>query len=325
MQGISSAFTRARAPFGAGGLIYSNQFIQFSTSLPSPTLYGLGEHVAPLPLDVNWSTLPLWARDQGTPTGYTNLYASHPFYLAMEPDGNAVGSVLINANAMDVILQPTPALTYRTIGGVIDAYVFIGPAGPDSVIAAYTGIIGKPRMPVYWSLGFHLCRWGYGSLNATEAVVAALASYGIPQDTQWNDIDYMRSYLDFTYDPVAYAGLPDFVARLHADGMHYTMITDPGISNTQPPGSYPPFDEGTASGVWINNSAGAPWVGGVWPGATVFADFWGPSAYAWWRDQIATFHGVVPFDGLWIDMNEVSVITQEVQCGTGPLVAPPYM
>ena len=159
----------------------------------------------------------------------------------------------------------------------------------------------------------------------------------------------MRSYLDFTYDPVAYAGLPEFVASLHAQGMHYTMITgaargggggvlrltcasrapwrraDPGISNTQSPGSYPPYDQGTAHGVWINNSAGAAWVGGVWPGATVFADFFGPATYDWWRDQIAAFHAVVPFDGLWIDMNEVSVIVQEVQCGTGPLVTPPYM
>jgi hypothetical protein len=55
----------------------------------------------------------------------------------------------------------------------------------------------------------------------------------------------MQNHLDFTYDPVAFAGLPDFVTDLHAHHQHYVMIVDPGISNAQPPGSYPPFDQVT--------------------------------------------------------------------------------
>lgn len=35
------------------------------------------------------------------------------------------------------------------------------------------------------------------------------------QDTQWNDIDYMESNNDFTYDKVNYKGLPEFVDLLH--------------------------------------------------------------------------------------------------------------
>ena len=80
-------------------------------------------------------------------------------------------------------------------------------------------------MPPYWGLGFHLCRWGYGSANATAEVVANMKKAGIPQDVQWNDIDYMQSHLDFTYDSDKFAGLPEFVSNLHDNGMHYIMIT----------------------------------------------------------------------------------------------------
>lgn len=44
------------------------------------------------------------------------------------------------------------------------------------------------------------------------------------QEVQWNDIDYMENFNMFTYDKVAFAGLPDFVKRLHKDGRKYVMI-----------------------------------------------------------------------------------------------------
>ena len=34
----------------------------------------------------------------------------------------------------------------------------------------------------------------------------------------------MESKLDFTYDKVLYAGLPDYVDDLHSWGMHYIVI-----------------------------------------------------------------------------------------------------
>ena len=48
-------------------MVYEDQFIQISSLLPSPFLYGLGEHVNPLLLDVNWTRATLFARDQGNP------------------------------------------------------------------------------------------------------------------------------------------------------------------------------------------------------------------------------------------------------------------
>lgn len=50
-----------------GGMTFENQFLQMSSLLPSDVLYGLGEHSAPLLLDVKWQRASLFARDVATP------------------------------------------------------------------------------------------------------------------------------------------------------------------------------------------------------------------------------------------------------------------
>jgi alpha-glucosidase (family GH31 glycosyl hydrolase) len=72
-----------------------------------------------------------------------------------------------------------------------------------------------------------------------------------PLDVQWTDIDAMSSSLDFTYDEKNYHGLPDLVRALQSDGKHYVNIIDPGISSTQSPGSYLPYDNGLKQGIFM--------------------------------------------------------------------------
>uniref|UniRef100_A0A674D8I7 Alpha glucosidase 2 n=1 Tax=Salmo trutta TaxID=8032 RepID=A0A674D8I7_SALTR len=307
-------------------LFYCDQFLQLSSSLSSQYIYGLGEHRSSFLHDIHWNTLTMWARDV-PPTELTNLYGAHPFYLAMEEGGTgtAHGFFLLNSNAMDVALQPGPAITWRTIGGILDFYVFLGP-DPASVIGQYLEVVGYPTMPVYWALGYHLCRWGYGSSNATWDVVKNMRNYGIPQDVQWNDIDYMDRSLDFTFDPAAFSTLPDMVKDLHSHGQRYVMMLDPGISSVQPEGGYWPYDEGLRRGVFINHTDGSTLIGKVWPGLTAFPDFSDDVTHEWWYDNLKRFHDKVPFDGLWIDMNEPSsfVDGSTVGCPDTELENPPY-
>ena len=44
----------------------------------------------------------------------------------------------------------------------------------------------------------------------------------------------------------------------------------------------------------------------VWPGAVHFPDFLNPKGEEWWLDMVKDFYEKVPFDGLWVDMNEAS-------------------
>ncbi|XP_048847390.1 lysosomal alpha-glucosidase [Brienomyrus brachyistius] len=284
-------------------LLFADQYLQISTSLASPLVSGLGEHYTPLTLDLNWTSVSLWNRDMA-PHSDVNLYGSHPFYLVQEGDGRAHGVFLLNSNAIEVLLQPAPALTWVSVGGILDFYVFLGP-DPQDVVRRYHEVIGYPMMPPYWSLGFHLCRWGYSSTNATRTVVQRMHDARFPLDVQWNDLDYADKQRVFTFDPERFGDLPAMVNEFHKKGLKYVLILDPGISS-RTPGSYLPFDDGLRRRVFIMNSTGQPLIGKVWPGPTAFPDFTNPETSHWWEDNIRDFHDRVPFDGLWIDMNEPS-------------------
>nr|XP_025715411.1 lysosomal alpha-glucosidase isoform X1 [Callorhinus ursinus]XP_025715412.1 lysosomal alpha-glucosidase isoform X1 [Callorhinus ursinus]XP_025715413.1 lysosomal alpha-glucosidase isoform X1 [Callorhinus ursinus]XP_025715414.1 lysosomal alpha-glucosidase isoform X1 [Callorhinus ursinus]XP_025715415.1 lysosomal alpha-glucosidase isoform X1 [Callorhinus ursinus]XP_025715417.1 lysosomal alpha-glucosidase isoform X1 [Callorhinus ursinus] len=306
-------------------LFFADQFLQLSTSLPSQHITGLAEHLGSLMLSTNWTKITLWNRDIA-PSPNVNLYGSHPFYLVLEDGGSAHGVFLLNSNAMDVVLQPSPALSWRSTGGILDMYIFLGPE-PKSVVQQYLEVVGYPFMPPYWGLGFHLCRWGYSSTTITRQVVENMTRARFPLDTQWNDLDYMDAKRDFTFNKDGFRDFPAMVQDLHQDGRRYVMIVDPAISSSSPPGSYRPYDEGLRRRVFITNETGQPLIGKVWPGFTAFPDFTSPEALDWWQDMVSEFHAQVPFDGMWIDMNEPSnFVKGSVDgCPDNDLENPPYV
>uniref|UniRef100_G3U1B0 Sucrase-isomaltase n=1 Tax=Loxodonta africana TaxID=9785 RepID=G3U1B0_LOXAF len=297
-----------------GPLVYADQYLQISTRLPSEYIYGIGEHNHKrFRHDLYWKTWPIFTRDQ-TPADIHDLFASnHTFFMCIEDtSGRSFGVFLMNSNAMEIFIQPPPVVTYRVTGGILDFYIFLGDT-PEQVVQQYQELIGLPAMPAYWTLGFQLSRWSYTSLDVVKEVVKRNRDAGIPYDTQVTDIDYMEDKKDFTYDTVAFKGLPEFVQDLHDHGQKYVIILDPAISigKRANGAAYETYDRGTAQHVWVNESDGTtPIIGEVWPGLTVYPDFTSPQCIDWWADECDRFHQEVSYDGLWIDMNEVSSFVQ---------------
>lgn len=312
-----------------GPLLYADQVLQLSIKLPSSNIYGLGEHVhRQYKHDTYWKKWAIFTRDEFPNGDGNNLYGAHTFFLCLEDtDGSSFGVFLMNSNAMEVTIQPAPAITYRTIGGILDFYVFVGNS-PEQVVMEYLELIGRPYMPAYWTLGFHLSRWGYSSLDEVKQVVERNRAIGIPYDVQFTDIDYMEEKKDFTYDKVKFKDLPSFAEDLHAHGQRYIIILDPAIANTPLiDGPYLAYERGTNLGVWVNESDGVtPLVGKVWPGDTVYPDYTNEACTKWWVQECLEFYKQVPYDGIWIDMNEVSnfVRGSNKGCASNKLNYPPY-
>uniref|UniRef100_A0A8C9TEK1 Maltase n=1 Tax=Scleropages formosus TaxID=113540 RepID=A0A8C9TEK1_SCLFO len=292
-----------------GPLVFADQYLQLSAKLPSHNIYGLGEHVHQnFRHDTNWKTWPIFTRDSFPNGGTHNLYGHYPYFACLEDEsGASFGVFLMNSNAMEVTLQPAPAVTYRTIGGVLDFYILLGDT-PEAVVQEFLELVGRPVIPPYWSLGFQLSRWDYGNLTEVKKTVERNREIGLPYDVQYTDIDYMEDKKDFTYNAVNFTELPQFADYMHAGGQKYILILDPAISNKpRINGPYESYDRGTQKKAWVTEADGeTPLLGEVWPGLAVFPDYTNPACIEWWVDEIQRFHQEVKHDALWIDMNEVS-------------------
>nr|KAG5709613.1 hypothetical protein BaRGS_001663 [Batillaria attramentaria] len=274
---------------GVGGLVLSDQFLQLVTRLPSDNVYGMGENSHDSFKHQFGRSWPAFSRDQ--PPGWEgNLYGVHPFYTCVEDKmGNTHGVFILNSNAQEYALASDPnRLTFRTIGGVLDVYVFLGPS-PENVVQQYTQLIGRPVMPPYWALGFQLCRYGYNSLDNLKRAVNETLAYDIPLDVQYADIDHMDERKIFTVDNVNFSGLNDYFKSLQANGMHTIIIL-------------------------------------VWPkGKVVFPDYFKNATAEKWKTLIEQHSMNMSFDGLWIDMNEPANFgTNEERPWNWPEDARPY-
>lgn len=309
-------------------LVFKDQYLEISTKLPKDaSLYGLGENTQPhgIKLYPN-DPYTLYTTDISAINLNADLYGSHPVYMDLRNVNGAASAhsvLLLNSNGMDVFYKGS-SLTYKIIGGVLDFYFFAGPT-PLDVVDQYTSFVGRPAPMPYWSLGFHQCRWGYHNLSVVEDVVDNYQKAQIPLDVIWNDDDHMDNHKDFTLNPINYPRpkLLAFLDKIHARGMKYIVIIDPGIGVNS---TYGVYQRGIANDVFIKYE-GEPYLAQVWPGPVNFPDFLNPKTVSWWGDEIRRFHELVPVDGLWIDMNEASnfctgkcTIPKGVQCPnvTGP-------
>ncbi|CAO3630085.1 unnamed protein product [Mucor hiemalis] len=285
-------------------LVFEDQYLEISTHLPveGTNTYGFGERLAPFKHTRNVTTL--FARDSHD--HYQNMYGSHPFYMDVRKrEGAAHGVFLMNAHGMDIITTED-RITYKAIGGILDFYFFVPQdKKPNSVVQAYTDLIGKPFMPSYWMLGYQNCRYGYPNITHVEDVVKKHREHEIPLEAQWIDIDYMDSRKDFTFDPVNFPKekMIAFSRTLHEQGQKFVVMVDPAIPVNS---TYEPYLRGQELDVFIKNVDGSEYQGQVWPGYTVFPDWWHPNISLYWEKEIGDWMKSLELDGLWIDMNEPS-------------------
>lgn len=111
----------------------------------------------------------------------------------------------------------------------------------------------------------------------------------------------MQRNNDFTIDPVNFADLPKLVDDIHAAGMHYVAMLDPGVSGSEPAGTYPPYSDGVEMDTFVKDQNGNIFIGHVWNDAdTVYPDFFHPRAVEYWTKQLREFHDKIKYDALWI-------------------------
>ncbi len=269
--------------------------------IPAGTsLYGTGEVTGPLLR--NGRAITLWNTDNFTYRDYggRRLYQSHPWVLAVRPDGTAFG--VIADTTWETRIDLAGHIEFTSEGPSFPIIV-IDRDSPQAVMTALADLTGKMPLPPEWALGYQQCRWSYYPASRVKEIADGFRARKIPCDVIWMDIDYMNGFRVFTFDPKGFPDPRGLNAYLHARGFKAVWMIDPGVK-VDP--NYFVYQSGTKADVWVHNAFGADYHGDVWPGECVFPDFTRPQTRAWWAGLYRKFmaEGV---DGVWNDMNEPSV------------------
>uniref|UniRef100_A0A0D9WY37 Uncharacterized protein n=1 Tax=Leersia perrieri TaxID=77586 RepID=A0A0D9WY37_9ORYZ len=250
--------------------------------LPGGTsFYGTGE--ASGPLERTGKRVFTWNTDAwGFGPGTTSLYQSHPWVLAVLPDGKALGVLADTTRRCEIDLREESTIKFSAPS----AYPIItfGPFDtPAEVMTSLSHAIGTVSMPPKWSLGYHQCRWSYDSSDKVLKVVRTFREKGIPCDVVWMDIDYMDGFRCFTFDSSRFPDPKSMVDDLRSIGCQAIWMLDPGIKKEE---GYFVYETGSKNDVWIKKADGNPFIGEVWPGDCVFPDFTSERARTWWASLV---------------------------------------
>ncbi|MBE3598291.1 MAG: DUF5110 domain-containing protein [Limnochordaceae bacterium] len=283
----------------------------FKQLSPSSMCLGLGEKTGWM--DRRGRILQMWNTDVTPHLPTTDpLYQSIPF-LVVYDRGRAWGLFIHNTyrTRFDLGATRPDRLGIHLDGGQLDYFVMAGP-GLEQVVARFTELTGRMPLPPRWSLGFQQSRWGYQTADEVLQVARELRNRRIPCDVIYLDIDHMREYRVFTWDPVRFADPEGMMAKLRAQGLRVVTIVDPGIKIDP---EYPVYSEALERQYYVRKKDGKPFEGVVWPGPTIFPDFLRQEVRRWWsqwhRELIG--RGV---SGIWNDMNEPANFRHPLPAGT---------
>jgi len=99
--------------------------------------------------------------------------------------------------------------------------------------------------------------------------------------------------------------MQQLVSTLHSKQQHYIMMVDPAVAYQ----NYSAYLNGAELNVFLKYANGTLFNGVVWPGTTVFPDWFKAETQEYWNGEFDTFFNAetgVDIDALWIDMNEAS-------------------
>ena len=296
--------------------LYSDTYINFESQLTSDNIYGFGERTHDFKL--NEGIYTIWPHDCGGTKyddgkGGMNQYSHQPIGLHKTKYENLwVGFVFLNTNAQDVIINSdknNTYLTHRTIGGIIDYYIIVDDS-PEEIVRNIQTLLGIPPLPPYWSLGYHQSRYGYKSFNDFRDVYEKYKNLEIPIDGMWIDIDSLDNFEMFTLNS-NFKGVSDYVKNnIHKDGGKFVPIVDIGFSYENKDSPY--IKLGEELDIFIkSNYTKNNLIGKVWPGKTVFPDFFHPNISEFWFKGLQDYYKLVYYDGIWLDMNEPANLLED--------------
>jgi len=260
-------------------------------------IVGLGEKA--FELDRKRGRYLMFNVDAGAYRRYQDpLYLNIPFFISVK-DGKATGYFFNSASKVvfDVGLEEYDRVKVIIPEDSLEFFVFEGPTIED-VLEKYTKITGNPFLPPIWAFEYMISRYSYYPQDKVLELVDLMQKDGFKVSGIFLDIHFMDSYKLFTWHPKRFPEPKKLIEELHKRGVKLVTIVDHSVRADQ---NYPVFISGL--GKYCELDTGELFVGNLWPGPSVFPDFFKEDTREWWANLIAEWlsQGI---DGIWLDMNE---------------------
>lgn len=268
----------------------------------SDKIVGLGQHVGPV--NCRGSSYRLFSTDSPVHIpSLRSMYGVHPFLVILrdQPLGvfvDAPGEIVVDAGASD---RHSLSIKVSSEGFFLS---LISGATPTDICRSYLGLTGTSFVPPRWAFGYHQSRWSYGDEKAVREIASQMEAHDIPCDVIHMDIHYMQDYKVFTVDKARFPDVRKMSAELREKGIRLISILDPGVKVEK---GFSVYEEGKNRGFFCQRTDGkGDFVGAVWPGPSVFPDFFREEVRQWWGELYKPLLAE-GFAGFWNDMNEPSI------------------
>ena len=229
------------------------------------------------------------------------LYQSWPFVIFMDNTGFTHGLVFDHPGFSQIQFSKNGnQAIYYVKDSLANLYVLYGPSLRE-VLYQFSLLTGFLYPLPKWSLGYQQSRWSYSPQEEVLAIAKSFREKQIPCDVIYLDIDYMDNYKCFTFGR-HFSPPKEFIEELHEQGFKVVPIIDPGIKKE--PG-YFVYDQGIKNHYFVKKKNGSLYEAIVWPGKSVFPDFFSNRVREWWQNLVQEFLKI-EIDGIWCDMNEPS-------------------
>lgn len=225
-------------------------------------------------------------------------------------------NLLRTSNSMNVVID-NGTLEYKVLGGIFEFNFFLSRESdyssmspPESVIIQYHDWIGKWIIHPLWGFGHHQCRWGYKNVDEMRAAIEGYSNFNLPLDSIWTDIDGLKGNVDFTIDQINFP--PEKMTQLLKESKKkYIALNDYALSTV----NNPHYELAKEQNFFIKTPEGHYASGTCWPGEINFPDFNHVNATPFWADRMKQWHDLIPFDSVWVDMNEPANLLATSQRG----------
>jgi alpha-glucosidase len=226
-------------------------------------------------------------------------YTAFPFFVSRSAD-STLGVLIATTYPLDIAVDDGRVritAACDTDGAPVDVIVFRGSIA--EIVRDLSSLVGRTFLPPAWALGFHQSRWSYKTDRAVLEVARRFRALDLPADVIHLDIHYMDRYRVFTWHPRRFPQPAAMHRELAELGFRTLAIVDPGVSVAP----YTVHETLRKGDMLLTRSDGQPYVGKVWPGATVFPDFSQHRTRETWGllHRRLVDAGVA---GIWNDMND---------------------